>query len=87
MLSKSFLLSSKERYFGKVFGFFGASSSAAGLNAISFALLSKYLKNDFKETDVFYAWQGEDYVILSRNGIVQKKEFWNFWDFLKKEKK
>ena len=44
-------------------------------------------KNDFKETDVFYAWQGEDYVILSRNGIVQKKEFWNFWDFLKKEKK
>lgn len=46
-----------------------------------------YLKNDFKETDVFYAWQGEDYVILSRNGIVQKKEFWNFWDFLKKEKK
>ena len=46
-----------------------------------------YLKNDFKETDVFYAWQGEDYVILSRNGIVQKKEFWNFWDSLKKEKK
>ena len=26
-------------------------------------------------------------VILSRNGIVQKKEFWNFWDSLKKEKK
>ena len=46
-----------------------------------------YLKNDFKETDVFYTWQGEDYVILSRNGIVQKKEFWNFWDSLKKEKK
>lgn len=46
-----------------------------------------YLKNDFKETDVFYAWQGEDYVILSKNGIVQKKEFWNFWDSLKKEKK
>jgi len=44
-------------------------------------------KNDFKETDVFYTWQGEDYVILSRNGIVQKKEFWNFWDSLKKEKK
>ena len=31
--------------------------------------------------------QREDYVILSRNGIVQKKEFWNFWDSLKKEKK
>lgn len=46
-----------------------------------------YLKNDFKETDVFYTWQGEDYVILSKNGIVQKKEFWNFWDSLKKEKK
>ena len=44
-----------------------------------------YLKNDFKETDVFYTWQGEDYVILSRNGIVQK-EFWNF-GILKKEKK
>ena len=28
-----------------------------------------------KETDVFYTWQGEDYVILSRNGIVQKKNF------------
>ena len=25
--------------------------------------------------------------ILGRNGIVQKKEFWNFWDSLKKEKK
>ena len=46
-----------------------------------------YLINDFKETDGFYTWQGEDYVILSRNGIVQKKEFWNFWDSLKKEKK
>lgn len=34
-----------------------------------------YLKNDFKETDVFYTWQGEDYVILSKNGIVQKKNF------------
>lgn len=46
-----------------------------------------YLKNDFQETDVFYSWQGEDYVILSRNGIVHKKEFWDFWDCLKKEKK
>ncbi len=34
----------------------------------------------------FYTWQGEDYVILSRNGIVQKKEFWNFWDSLKRRK-
>lgn len=39
-----------------------------------------------KKPDVFYTWQGEDYVILSKNGIVQKKNF-GFWDSLKKEKK
>ena len=44
-----------------------------------------YLKNHFQETDVTYTWQNEDYVILSRNGIVQKDEFWHYWDTLKKE--
>ena len=46
-----------------------------------------YLKNDFKETDVFYTWQGEDYVILSRNGIVQKKRILEFLGFLKEGEK
>ena len=44
-----------------------------------------YLKNHFQETDVTYTWKNEDYVILSRNGIVQEDEFWHYWDTLKKE--
>lgn len=42
-----------------------------------------YLKNGFLETGIEYCWQNENYIILSKNGIMTKEQFVNFWKTLK----
>ncbi len=44
-----------------------------------------YMKNGFQETEVRYTWHGDDFEILSRNGLITKKEFSLFWDEIEKE--
>ena len=43
-----------------------------------------YLRNGFQETKVCYTWQKEDYIILCKNGMIGDKEFWSFWNSLKR---
>ena len=43
-----------------------------------------YLRNGFQETKVCYTWQKEDYIILCKNGRIGDKEFWSFWNSLKR---
>lgn len=43
-----------------------------------------YLRNGFQETQVCYTWQKEDYLILCKNGMIDDKEFWAFWNSLKR---
>lgn len=44
-----------------------------------------YLNNGFKESEVKYIWQNEEYVVLHKNGILTEEIFWNFWETLKNE--
>ena len=38
-----------------------------------------YLRNGFKDTEITYRWEGEDYEILSYGGNCTKGEFRAFW--------
>lgn len=44
-----------------------------------------YLRNGFKDTEITYRWEGEDYEILSYGGNCTKGEFRAFWSGIYKK--
>jgi len=43
-----------------------------------------YLHDDYQETDIEYTYKGVDYIIMSANGMISKKEFKDFWTHFNK---
>ena len=41
-----------------------------------------YVRNGYEKTEISYEWQGENYDIYAYNGMVSKKEFRDFWDYI-----
>ena len=44
-----------------------------------------YLRNGFKDTEITYRWEGDDYEILSYGGNCTKGEFRAFWSGIYKK--
>ncbi len=40
-----------------------------------------YRKNGYRETDIRYRWEGENYFIMSNGGDVTRAEFGGFWGY------